>query len=84
MQTSRKMQIRMMSGVLLGSGGGLMVEGCDGLAIVGHPPQLGNGGTLTLRAFKGEGERKPEACTCASAQVHASGLVLGGGGWIHA
>ncbi len=47
MQTSRKMQIRMMSGVLLGSGGGLMVEGCEGLAIVGRHLQLGNGGTLT-------------------------------------
>ena len=39
---------------------------------------------LSLRAIKGEGERKPEAHTCAVAQVCASGLVLGGRGrgWI--
>ena len=40
----------------------------------------------TLRAFKGEGEERTEACTCALAQVHASSLVLGRRetGWISA
>ena len=35
---------------------------------------------LSLRAFKGEGERKTEACTCARAQVHASSFGTGGKG----
>ncbi len=34
----------------------------------------------TLRAFKGEGERKTEACTCANAQVHASSFGTWGEG----
>ena len=34
---------------------------------------------LSLRAIKGEGERKTEGCTCTEAQVHPSSLVLGGG-----
>ena len=37
---------------------------------------------LSLRAIKGEGEIKTEACTCAKAQVHASSLVLGRGEWM--
>ena len=32
---------------------------------------------LSLGAFKGEGEEKTEACTCAKAQVHVSSSVLG-------
>ena len=35
---------------------------------------------LSLRAFKEEGERKTEACTCALAQVHASSFGTGGRG----
>ncbi len=36
---------------------------------------------LSLRAIKGEGEEKTEASTCAKAQVLASSLVLGEGGY---
>ena len=35
---------------------------------------------LSLRAIKGKGERKTEACTCAKAQVHASSFGTGGRG----
>ncbi len=34
---------------------------------------------LSLRAIKGEGEGKTEACTCALAQVHASVWYWGSG-----
>ena len=60
-----------------------------GIALIsggeGHAPSPTGEGTLTpfiplsLRAFKVEGERKTEACTCANAQVHASSFGTGGG-----
>ena len=39
-----------------------------------------HGGTLFLRAFKGERERRTEASACAKAQALVSSLVLGDGG----
>ena len=34
---------------------------------------------LSLRAFKGEGERRIGACICAKAHMHAPNSVPGGG-----